>query len=147
MIAAPALLDALADAGVTVRWQGARLHIAPASRIPDALRPALADRGVLRALAGLVPAVLDPTEETHALRLGDALAACYRAAAGVRRRCGSGLPGAAARDARCFARLEARDLAAAELYEERAAIREHDARLPRAEAERLAADDVARRDA
>jgi hypothetical protein len=143
MIAAKALLDALTDAGVTVRWQGARLHIAPASRIPATLRPALADRATLRALAGLVPHVLDPSEEAHAVRLGDALEAQYRAAAAVRMRHGTGWPGSHALDARHVAALEARAVAAAELLEERAAVREYDGGLDRAEAERLAARDVA----
>ena len=143
MIAAPDLLHALTVAGVDVHRAGRRLVLEPADRIPDALRPALADRATLRALAGLVPAVLDVAEEAAALRLGDALAARFRAAAAVRRRCGSGLPGAAARDARYFARLDARAEAAAELYAERAGIREHDGGLPRDEAERLAAEDVA----
>lgn len=96
---AAALLERLRCAGVTVHRTGRRLVLEPAARVPADVRPVLDDPAVRHDLARLVSAPdVPPTDDPSVVALAEWIARRYAVAQEVRRRCGSGLPGAAARD-------------------------------------------------
>lgn len=128
---AATLVATVRQLGVRLEVVNGRLRYSPAARVPlDLRRELVAFRShvaeVLDDECGPVVHYLTAEEEVVACRLGNLVERLYEEAAEVRRRLGSGWPGAAQRDARVLearshiaALLAARTDAASTLRQER----------------------------